>query len=76
MKRNYEVTHFLIPQSIIADVLQNALRLLDSRRRKMRPKEAPAFEDIHPNGGAAPTFRGTPSLVGMRQWLEFLGHSV
>lgn len=54
---------------------ESALKLLDSRRRKARPKEAPRLEDIPLSGNATPTFRGTPSLVGMQQWLQLLGHS-
>lgn len=60
--------------------LQNALKLLETRRRKARPNDGPGLEGVPLNGipsaQAAPTFRGIPSLVGMRKWLQLLGHSV
>lgn len=59
---------------------QNALRLLETRRRKARPKNVPGVEGMPLTGisstHAAPTFCGTPSLLGMSQWLQLLGHSV
>ncbi|KAJ5537512.1 hypothetical protein N7494_006991 [Penicillium frequentans] len=61
MRRNYE----------------NALRLLESRRRKARPKTpaTPATTQNHAIPSGTPTVKGVPSLVGMREWLEALGHS-
>ncbi|OJK05116.1 hypothetical protein ASPACDRAFT_110314 [Aspergillus aculeatus ATCC 16872] len=56
---------------------ENALKLLESRRRKARPRAAalaPTNQDA-----ATPTdnqaLRGVPSLVGMEDWLRKLGHS-
>ncbi|KAJ5938434.1 Mur ligase C-terminal [Penicillium verhagenii] len=56
---------------------ENALELLDARRRKARPK-AP-IETTESQAAATPsgkkTTRGVPSLVGMDEWLRALGHS-
>ncbi|PKY02155.1 folylpolyglutamate synthase [Aspergillus campestris IBT 28561] len=52
---------------------ENALRLLDTRRRKARPK-VPALLDA-PTPSINQNVRGVPSLVGMREWLQALGHS-
>ncbi|KUL81630.1 hypothetical protein ZTR_09654 [Talaromyces verruculosus] len=62
MKRNYE----------------NALKLLETRRRRARPK-TPAvppstLQDAAPSSDAQ-TVKGIPSLVGMKEWLQRLGHS-
>lgn len=57
--------------------MQNALKLLESRRRNARPKTLATpttQESMTPSG--IPTVRGTPSLVGMKEWLQALGHSV
>ncbi|KAF3391271.1 hypothetical protein F1880_007783 [Penicillium rolfsii] len=52
--------------------LQNALRLLETRRRKARPKTptVPALPQE-----SATTLKGVPSVVGMKEWLQALGHS-
>ncbi|KAJ5594687.1 folylpolyglutamate synthase, partial [Penicillium hispanicum] len=57
--------------------LQNALRLLETRRRKARPT-TPALpstpqDSATPSGN--PTVKGIPSLAGMKEWLQALGHS-
>ncbi|KAJ5535390.1 folylpolyglutamate synthase [Penicillium freii] len=56
---------------------ENALKLLATRRRKARPKTpalSPTLQDTGiPNGNQ--TVRGIPSLVGMKEWLQILGHS-
>lgn len=58
--------------------IQNALRLLETRRRKARPKTPAASatpqDFATPSGN--PTVKGVPSLVGMKEWLQVLGHSV
>lgn len=78
MKRNYEV--LLTPHMKVLPnkPSQNALRLLDSRRRNTRPKtpaiSATSQDTALPDGGQ--TMRGLPSLVGMKDWLRNLGHSV
>ncbi|PGH27153.1 hypothetical protein AJ80_01109 [Polytolypa hystricis UAMH7299] len=55
---------------------ENALRLLDTRRRKGRPKiraVPPTLSDAaRPSGNR--TGRGVPSLIGMKEWLQILGH--
>ncbi|KAJ5757555.1 uncharacterized protein N7511_006249 [Penicillium nucicola] len=56
---------------------ENALKLLATRRRKARPK-TPALSRINQDAaipGDTPTVRGIPSLVGMKEWLQILGHS-
>ncbi|OQE70058.1 hypothetical protein PENNAL_c0125G10146 [Penicillium nalgiovense] len=56
---------------------ENALRLLETRRRKARPKTPAASatpqDFATPSGN--PTVKGVPSLVGMKEWLQALGHS-
>ncbi|KAJ5875289.1 uncharacterized protein N7473_012636 [Penicillium subrubescens] len=51
---------------------ENALRLLETRRRKARPK-TPAVPALPQD--STTTLKGVPSLVGMREWLQALGHS-
>ncbi|RAK99394.1 folylpolyglutamate synthase [Aspergillus ibericus CBS 121593] len=61
MKRNYE----------------NALKLLETRRRKARPT-TPAATFQQQTGAPpsnTPTVRGVPSLNGMKEWLQMLGHT-
>lgn len=44
-----------------------------------RPKESLGLDGVLSVGempGGAPNFRGTPSLAGMREWLQLLGYSV
>lgn len=60
---------------------QNAIRLLETRRRKARPKGTLGIERITPlaemaSVNAPLTVRGISSLVGMREWLQLIGHSV
>ncbi|PGG98681.1 folylpolyglutamate synthase [Blastomyces parvus] len=56
---------------------ENALKLLEMRRRHCRPT-APAATQTHQDA-ALPSknnvLRGTPSLAGMSEWLRILGHS-
>ncbi|KAJ5899211.1 folylpolyglutamate synthase [Penicillium taxi] len=55
---------------------ENALKLLETRRRKARPTKLPVSitsQDIAPSG--APTVKGVSSLFGMKEWLQALGHS-
>ncbi|PYH97323.1 folylpolyglutamate synthase [Aspergillus ellipticus CBS 707.79] len=55
---------------------ENALKLLETRRRKGRPKAPASFTS---QDAAKPidtqTVRGVPSLVGMSEWLKIIGHS-
>lgn len=74
MKHTYEVP---VPKDntiVLANDLQNALRLLETRRRKTRPK-SPASLNIFAAGDHQ-TVRGVRSLVGMKEWLQALGHTV
>ncbi|CZT16129.1 related to tetrahydrofolylpolyglutamate synthase [Ramularia collo-cygni] len=50
---------------------ENALHVLASRRRGGRPPNTSSESD--PSGTVG--LRGTPSLIGMREWLDMLGHS-
>lgn len=61
MRRNYET----------------ALKLLEARKRPARPKDtafATPQEATSPVSNQA--LRGVPSLVGMKEWLQLIGHSV
>ncbi|KNG83160.1 folylpolyglutamate synthase [Aspergillus nomiae NRRL 13137] len=56
---------------------ENALKLLETRKRKGRP-QTPAVPPARQNATSSNdthTVRGTPSLVGMKEWLQILGHS-
>ncbi|KAF9882760.1 hypothetical protein FE257_005308 [Aspergillus nanangensis] len=55
---------------------ENALKLLQTRRRTARPKgaAAPPPRDAA-STPATNTLKGVPSLVGMKEWLQTLGHS-
>lgn len=60
MRRNYET----------------ALKLLEARKRPARPKDtvfATPQEATSPVSNQA--LRGVPSLVGMKEWLQLIGHS-
>ncbi|KAI3038197.1 hypothetical protein CBS147352_10779 [Aspergillus niger] len=61
MKRNYE----------------NALKLLETRRRKARPTTPAATfqQQTAAPPSNTPTVRGVPSLNGMKEWLHMLGHT-
>ncbi|KAM0799425.1 putative tetrahydrofolylpolyglutamate synthase [Usnea florida] len=57
----------------------SAIALLNSRRRTARPSLGPTSEtskvDSMPSLNGTPSFKGVPSLVGMKGWLQQLGHS-
>ena len=62
---------------------QRAIELLNSRKRARRPSAGGAgtedgFPDLNPppNLNGQSSVRGTPSILGMKQWLDELGHSV
>jgi folylpolyglutamate synthase len=66
--------------SAASDILQRALEVLDKRRRPPRSTiqaatGVPGMNRI-PNGSEEISFRGTPSISGMREWLNELGHTV
>ncbi|KAK3675269.1 hypothetical protein LTR78_004779 [Recurvomyces mirabilis] len=58
---------------------ERALAIIESRRRPRRPSAATAYVDgqAQVNGArsGATALRGTPSIVGMKEWLEQIGHS-
>ncbi|QIW96816.1 hypothetical protein AMS68_002334 [Peltaster fructicola] len=55
---------------------QEALRLLANRRRQARPARSSREEQRpSPVQHVTPDLRGRPSIVGMRRWLQLLGHS-
>ncbi|GAA82372.1 folylpolyglutamate synthase [Aspergillus luchuensis IFO 4308] len=53
---------------------QNALSLLETRRRRARPRTNPVQTEQIP-ANVTPTVRGIPCLYGMSEWLQTLGHS-
>lgn len=59
--------------------VQNALEIINSRRRHSRPAQAAEkknqVKDM-PLTNGTPDLKGTPSIVGMREWLQILGHTV
>jgi hypothetical protein len=61
---------------------QNALSILNSRRRDQRPAlqmaiwDAPATLNTMPTLEGQLTLKGRPSLAGMKEWLIELGHTV
>ncbi|SMR42156.1 unnamed protein product [Zymoseptoria tritici ST99CH_1E4] len=57
---------------------EDAVRLVNARRRQARPQEF-SSDSIAPKpsqtSSGTPGLRGTPSIVGMLEWLQALGHS-
>lgn len=80
MKHSYEVRTsfssfiYVGRSSTAANGTQNALRLLQTRRRKARPTTPAQLDGLTPS--ATQSVRGVPSLVGMDEWLRALGHAV
>lgn len=66
--------------SAVSDTLQRALDVLDKKRRPPRSAIQPAHGALGmnriPTGNGEISLRGTPSIVGMREWLNELGHTV
>ncbi|KAH8659373.1 putative tetrahydrofolylpolyglutamate synthase [Tricladium varicosporioides] len=59
---------------------KRAVEILNSSRRPLRPsielsKSLPSLNRM-PNLNGESDLKGTPSILGMRQWLDELGHSV
>ncbi|EGP91231.1 uncharacterized protein MYCGRDRAFT_65995 [Zymoseptoria tritici IPO323] len=58
---------------------EDAVRLVNARRRQARPQEF-SSDSIAPKpsqtSSGTPGLRGTPSIVGMLEWLQALGHSM
>ena len=64
---------------IVADAFQNAINIINSRQRQKRPDRAAEQinrKQIVPSTNGNPKFKGTPSITGMAEWLEILGHDV
>lgn len=80
MKRTYEVIVLSAQRTAAIDLTnsQNALKCLDLRRRKARPKLLAKHSLVLGSATASSeiTVKGVPSLVGMKEWLHALGHSV
>lgn len=83
-EKTYDVSQSIVERSRLeANVRrsfdQNALRIINTRRRILRPK-GEAHPDVsskqRASNSGTPDLRGTPSIIGMREWLEALGHSV
>ena len=59
---------------------QDAIEILNQRRRPARPASKSTIIQAGlsemPNVKGKSDMRGTPSIVGMKQWLQQLGHSV
>ena len=83
MEKNYGVRGTPLTIMPLSHVTQSAIALLNSRRRTARPSlgvalgtsNIPALDSM-PSLNGAPSMKGTPSLVGMKGWLQELGHSV
>lgn len=76
MSRQYEVRMETQREACKVDRLQDAINLLNSRRRDVRPKSIPEVAEDLPKMPAMSSFTGKPSLSGMKAWLSSLGHSV
>ncbi len=62
------------------NIVQNALSILQSRRRPERPSvetasNLPGLTRV-PDAEGRSSLKGIPSIVGMKQWLHQIGHSV
>lgn len=77
LTRTYEVCclPFLIHLLLLTSQ-QDALSLLESRRRRARPRTNPSVQAEKSPANVTPTVRGIPCLHGMSEWLQTLGHSV
>ncbi|RSM04503.1 hypothetical protein CDV31_009991 [Fusarium ambrosium] len=59
---------------------KHAINILNTRRRPKRPSPepddtVPVLGDI-PSTNRNPDLRGTPSIAGMKEWLDLMGHSM
>ncbi|KAM6524729.1 Folylpolyglutamate synthetase, variant 2 [Fusarium falciforme] len=76
--RDYKVNQAALYQTT-SNPDQNAIAILNTRRRPKRPSARP--DDTVPVLGGIPSkdenpdLRGTPSLAGMKEWLHLIGHS-
>lgn len=78
--RSYKVNPSLSHVCRRPNAVQSAINVLHSRRRPERPSvrpgsNSPGLSRI-PDAQGKPDLKGTPSIVGMKQWLHRIGHSV
>ena len=80
MDKSYKVEldiGYLLP---ISDLEQSAIEVLNISRRQGRPSMRPAKSspglNWMPRLTGESDLKGTPSILGMKQWLDELGHSV
>jgi folylpolyglutamate synthase len=80
MDKSYKVALDIDFLFAMSNLKQRAIDLLNRRRRPQRPSIEPAkgFPGLSrmPSFNGQSDLRGTPSIFGMRQWLDELGHSV
>ena len=80
MDKSYKVELDICYLLFMSDLEQRAIEALNRSRRQMRPSIEPAlnFPGLNqmPSLNGESDLKGTPSIVGMRQWLDQLGHSV
>lgn len=78
--RTYEVCTYVIIDSTASNGNKSAIQLLNKRLRPTRPSVEPASNFIGlpriPALSGTPDVKGTTSVVGMRKWLDQLGHTV
>lgn len=78
--RSYKVGFSGITIARRANAVQHAIAILHSRRRPARQTVSAASEppntDRVTGGKGKSELKGTPSIVGMKQWLQQIGHSV
>ncbi len=79
MDKTYQVKLTLILFTI-SDLEQRAIAVLNGRRRASRPSTEPAKSipelSRMPSLDGGSDLKGTPSILGMKHWLDELGHSV
>ena len=74
--KRYEVRPIFMTVCIRTDMRQDAINLLNSRRRQARPQALSKPVEGTNRMPETPTFKGTPSIFNMKAWLHSLGHSV
>ena len=69
-------TSLPIVQDLPLTCVQEAVRLIETRRRPKRPTASSSIKEVSDASSHTPDLRGTPSIVGMAEWLAQIGHSV
>ncbi|KAM3414155.1 Folylpolyglutamate synthase [Cercospora zeina] len=80
-------SHIMTRSSCVSDcstqpierTYEGALKVISSRKRNARPKAPGSTTGPSKRTGVpydTPDLRGTPSLVGMSEWLQMLGHTL